>query len=90
MLNEIGGSWEAATVTGVLRQEGWGAALGYPGIELDGQGDEIQGLLFSSEKFAGHWARLDAFEGDSYERLLTAVKLKGNRTVDAFIYALKD
>jgi gamma-glutamylcyclotransferase (GGCT)/AIG2-like uncharacterized protein YtfP len=88
VLSAIGGSWEAASVSGSLRQEGWGAAMGYPGIDLDELGDEIQGSLFSSEKLSEHWAKLDAFEGESYERVLTVVKLRGNRTVDAYIYTL--
>ena len=90
VLSEIGGSWEEATVTGTLRQEGWGAAMGYPGIVLDQHGDEIQGFLFSSEKFSDHWARLDEFEGKSYERVMTVVKLNDNRTVDAYIYQLRE
>ncbi len=88
VLSAIGGSWEAASVSGSLRQEGWGAAMGYPGIDLDEHGDEVQGFLFSSEKLSDHWAKLDAFEGESYERVLTVVKLRGNRTVDAYIYTL--
>ena len=88
VLSAIGGSWDAASVTGSLRQEGWGAAMGYPGIDLDEHGDEVQGFLFSSEKLLDHWAKLDAFEGKSYERVLTVVKLRGNRTVDAYIYTL--
>ena len=88
VLSAIGGSWEAASVSGSLRQEGWGAAIGYPGIDLDEHGDEVQGFLFSSEKLSDHWAKLDAFEGESYERVLTVVKLRGNRTVDAYIYTL--
>ncbi len=88
VLSAIGGSWDAASVTGSLRQEGWGAAMGFPGIDLDEHGDEVQGFLFSSEKLSDHWAKLDAFEGKSYERVLTVVKLRGNRTVDAYIYTL--
>ena len=88
VLSAIGGSWNAASVTGSLREEGWGAAMGYPGIDLDEHGDEVQGFLFSSEKLSDHWAMLDAFEGKSYERVLTVVKLRGNRTVDAYIYTL--
>jgi len=90
VLSEIGGSWEEATVTGTLRQEGWGAAMGYPGIVLDQHGDDIQGFLFSSEKLSDHWARLDEFEGKSYERVMTVVKLNDNRTVDAYIYQLRE
>ena len=88
VLSAIGGSWDAASVTGSLRQEGWGAAMGYPGIDLDVHGDEVQGFLFTSEKLSDHWAMLDAFEGKSYERVLTIVKLRDNRTVDAYIYTL--
>ncbi|MCZ6875027.1 MAG: gamma-glutamylcyclotransferase, partial [bacterium] len=88
VLSAIGGSWDAASVTGSLREKGWGAAMGYPGIDLDEHGDEVQGFLFSSEKLSDHWAKLDAFEGKSYERVLTVVKLRGNRTVDAYIYTL--
>ena len=88
VLSAIGGSWDAASVTGSLRQEGWGAAMGYPGIDLDEHGDEVQGFLFTSEKLSDHWAMLDAFEGKSYERVLTVAKLRGNRTVDAYIYTL--
>ena len=90
VLSEIGGSWEAATATGILRQEGWGAAMGYPGIVLDAQGYEIQGFLFSSDKLSDHWPRLDAFEGPAYERVRTTVKRQDNETVDAFIYALRE
>ena len=71
-----------------LRKEGWGAEMGYPGIDLDEQGNEIQGFLFSSEELSDHLAKLDEFESEAFERVLIAVKLTGNRTVDSYIYAL--
>ena len=89
VLAAIGGSWEEATVTGTRRNEGWGAAMGYPGIQLRDDGDEVAGFLFSSEKLSEHWAALDEFEGPSYERVLTTVRLKDRTTVDAYIYALR-
>ena len=89
VLAEIEGAWQTATVTGRLRQEGWGAEMGYPGIDLDEQGDDIQGYVFSSAKLSDQWATLDEFEGEAYERVLTVVKLSDNRTVDAFIYVLR-
>ena len=89
VLSAIGGTWEVATVTGRLSQGGWGAAMGYPGIQLDEQGGEVEGLLFSSENLSGHWAALDEFEGEAYERVLATVKLKDGSTVDAYIYALR-
>jgi len=88
VLGAIGGSWETATVTGTLRHEGWGAAMGYPGIDLDEHGGEVKGFLFTSENLSGHWAVLDEFEGEIYERVLTKVKLKCGSTIDAYIYTL--
>jgi len=89
LLNEIGGSWEDAIVTGTLHLEGWGATMGYPGIVLDEYGEEVEGFLFSSDKLSDHWAKLDEFEGKVYERVIVAVKLRDKSTVDAYIYALK-
>jgi gamma-glutamylcyclotransferase (GGCT)/AIG2-like uncharacterized protein YtfP len=88
MLADLPGTWEAATVAGTLYPEGWGAAAGYPGIVLDEEGGEVEGLLFSSEKLAEHWARLDEFEGEGYARVLTTVTRKDGTTVGAYIYKL--
>lgn len=88
VLAGIPGRWEAATVTGTLLQEGWGAAVGYPGIVLDQHSDEVSGLVFSSEHLAEHWARIDEFEGEGYERVLTTAKLADGTAVDAYIYSL--
>ena len=62
--------------------------MGYPGIVLDERGDEVKGFLFSSENLAECWARLDAFEGDGYSRVLTPVRLDDGTVVDAYIYSL--
>lgn len=88
VLADVPGEWEPATVTGTLFQEGWGEAAGYPGIVLDEHGGEVEGFLFSSESLAEHWDRLDEFEGEGYERVLTTVKLKDGSAVDAYIYRL--
>ncbi len=89
VLEAIGGSWETATVNGILRHEGWGAELGYPGIDLNEHGGVVEGFLFTSEYLSEHWADLDTFEGDAYERVLTKVKLKDGSKVDAYIYTLR-
>ncbi|MGD1927746.1 MAG: gamma-glutamylcyclotransferase [Leptolyngbyaceae cyanobacterium] len=85
---KIGGTWTEASVTGELHHEGWGAAMGYPGITLDETGENVEGYLFSSSNLTSHWADLDAFEGESYERVLTTAKLKDGNTVAAYIYVL--
>ena len=88
VLSDIPGVWEPASVTGTLLQEGWGAAVGYPGIVLDKHGSKIEGFLFSSEHLPDHWSRLDDFEGQDYKRMLTTVCLKDETAVDAYIYTL--
>ncbi len=88
ILEGVAGTWEAATVRGTLVQEGWGAAVGYPGIVLSADGGEVAGFVFSSPELAAHWARLDAFEGDGYARVLTDATLADGSVVRAHIYAL--
>jgi len=89
VLADIPGEWEGATVTGILLQEGWGAAIGFPGIVLDETGAEVRGSLFSSECLSSHWARIDQFEGDGYERVLTTARRDDGTTVSAYIYSLR-
>ena len=89
VLAEVPGRWEPATVRGTLLQKGWGAAVGYPGIVLDEFGGKVHGFIFSSEELSEHWARLDAFEGDEYERIVTTAELEDGSVVEAYIYALK-
>jgi gamma-glutamylcyclotransferase (GGCT)/AIG2-like uncharacterized protein YtfP len=88
VLAPIPGDWEPATVTGTLVPEGWGAAAGYPGIILDDHGGIVAGLLFSSDSLAEHWPRLDAFEGDGYQRVSTTATRSDGTTVEAYVYAL--
>ena len=67
----------------------WGAAVGYPGIVLDEPGGDIHGFIFSSEELSADWARLDEFEGDGYERVVTSAGLEDGTVVRTHIYALK-
>ena len=89
VLTAIGGTWVEASVNGYLKQQGWGADMGYPGIVLDAAGDEIKGHLFCSNKLDEHWDELDAFEGSEYERVLVKAKTKDNKAVAAYIYMLR-
>ena len=90
VLAELRGAWAPATVRGTLHPEGWGAALGYPGIVLDETGGEVRGLVFSSEDLGAHWTRLDEFEGGGYERVLTAATLEDGSIIEAHIYQLSE
>ena len=89
VLAEVSGTWEPATVRGTLLHEGWGASVGYPGIVLDELGNEVHGFIFSSEELSAHWARLDEFEGDGYDRVVTTAALSDGTVVRAHIYTLK-
>lgn len=81
------GQWRRGTVRGRLVDEGWGAALGYPGLILDSSGPTIEVLLFESADLPDHWPRLDAFEGPGYRRPVTQVRT-ADREVDACIYVI--
>ena len=90
VLAEIAGTWEPASVKGILLQQGWGAAAGYPGIVLDELGEEVRGFVLTSEELAAHWPRLDAFEGDGYLRVVTSAELPDGTLVETHIYALNE
>ncbi len=89
MLAPLGGTWQPAAVKGHLKMAGWGATLGFPGIELDPAGQEVRGLVFSSEKLADFWPQLDEFEGTQYARVLVEAVLAGGGAVEAYIYVLR-
>ena len=42
--------------------------------------------LFTSDFLDEHWGRLDDFEGDGYDRVLTQVHLGDGEHAEAFIY----
>ena len=89
ILASIGGTWQPAKVKGRLEPRGWGAAMGFPGLVLDEAGSVIQGFLFTSENLDQHWASLDDFEGEHYQRILTKVHLEDGSSTEAYLYALK-
>lgn len=88
LLADVRGTWTPAAVRGVLLAQGWGAALGYPGIVLDPQAGAVNGLVFASDALAQHWARLDDFEGAGYVRVRTMATLADGSAVAAWVYAL--
>ena len=86
-LESLGGEWRTGKVRGRLLEQGWGAALGYPGLVLDNECDDVAVQLFESPDLPDHWARLDAFEGDGYRREAVSVQTEAG-AFDAFIYVL--
>ena len=88
ILNEIGGTWQAATVQGIYYPRGWGAAADFPGIVLDPHGDSVPGFLFNSDNLVNHWSSLDEFE-DGYDRVTVIAVTDEGREVTAWIYQLQ-
>jgi gamma-glutamylcyclotransferase (GGCT)/AIG2-like uncharacterized protein YtfP len=88
ILAPLEGTWQAATVRGRLKMEGWGATLGFPGLVLDPAGDEVKGQVFTSYKLADFWPELDEFEGEQYGRVPVEATLAGGVAVEAHVYVL--
>jgi gamma-glutamylcyclotransferase (GGCT)/AIG2-like uncharacterized protein YtfP len=76
-------------VRGRLVEAGWGAALGFPGLVLDANGEAIEVQVFESSDLPAHWPRLDAFEGAGYRRVAAMVAL-ADETLSASIYVIAD
>lgn len=90
VLAGLEGSWQAATITGTLYPEGWGATLGFPAVIPSGRGQIVDGYVFISSELPDHWSRLDAFEGPGYERVKTSACLSDGSVVPAYVYALRE
>lgn len=89
VLENIVGKFVPATVKGFLKDAGWSASMGYPGIKLDPDGDTVHGYLFYSDNLINHWDNLDEFEGAEFQREAVTVERFDELEVDTFIYVLK-
>ncbi|MGB6327771.1 MAG: gamma-glutamylcyclotransferase family protein [Halarcobacter sp.] len=89
VLENIIGKFIPATVRGNLKNAGWSASMGYPGIKLDENGDTVHGYLFYSSNLINHWDFLDEFEGAEFERREIIVERYDELDVETFIYELK-
>ncbi|MEE9328710.1 MAG: gamma-glutamylcyclotransferase family protein [Parvularculaceae bacterium] len=72
-LADLDGNWHWGTIRGRLVEAGWGAQAGFPGLVLDPTGDVVELDIFTSSDLPDHWARLDAFEGAEYQRVIINV-----------------
>jgi gamma-glutamylcyclotransferase (GGCT)/AIG2-like uncharacterized protein YtfP len=85
----LSGEWTQGTVRGELRAEGWGAALGFPGLVLDPNGLTVAVDLLESAELHQHWQRLDDFEGTGYRRVLATITTDRG-PLAAWIYVLAE
>jgi gamma-glutamylcyclotransferase (GGCT)/AIG2-like uncharacterized protein YtfP len=89
-LKGLDGRWRPGSIRGRLYASGRGPAAGYPGVVLDADAGLVTGMLLTSDDLPDHWARLDAFEGDGYIRVLTEVLLDYGGRVTAYVYELRE
>ena len=89
ILETLHGDWQPASIRGRLVNDGWGSSIGFPGLIIDSDADEIPGHVLRSADLASNWARLDAFEGDEYRRITTQVSLDNGDSVLAQVYVLR-
>jgi len=90
VLADLAGTWERAYTHGTVYQVAWGPARGYPGILLNQDDAEVSGLIFTSDELSAHWCKLDAFEGEGYNRILVKARLESGSIVQAYIYSLSE
>lgn len=90
ILENIGGTWQVASVRGDLLPDGCEATEGYPVLTLNENGKKVNGFVFSSKDLHKHWSDIDEFEGQGYRRVKTPVELEGGKALEVNIYVLAD
>ncbi len=89
VISDVVGQWRRAFVRGHLKSDGWGASLGYPALIPADDGEKVAGFVLSSAELRQHWSRLDAFEGEGYERVMVEATTQSGQTLMAYVYALR-
>lgn len=84
VLSGIPGEWVRGTLVGTRHEDGW---HGYPGVVL-GTSGRVAVHVLRAPRLADHLARLDAFEGPGYRRVVAPVRLEDGRQVEAWVYEL--
>lgn len=90
ILADVKGTWTPATIRGRLIADGWGAALGYPAVIPDDDGDLVKGFIFASKELDEHWQRLDDFEGEGYQRVQVIAEYEDGQQTSVYVYALNE
>ncbi len=83
----LGGDWTSGWITGGPVPTGWGAELGYAAIRYRAGGERIPAWLLCSAALPTAWARLDAFEGAAYQRLLAPFETEAGVVAVGYFYA---
>ena len=84
------GHWTDGYVTGEMHDRGWGAGLGFPALRWNpGSTNRVAVKVFTSPGLVGCWGRLDAFEGEGYQRILVPVYDAAGGLTVANLYELR-
>ena len=89
VMQDIPGQWQPATLKGHLHDAGWGAEFVCPGMVPSEDGEPVAGFVLTSDQLTHHWARLDEYEGDGYQRTTVEVTTDTGEPIEAQVYALK-
>ncbi|HUQ80939.1 MAG TPA: gamma-glutamylcyclotransferase family protein [Gemmatimonadaceae bacterium] len=91
MLADYPGTWTTGRVRGDLINAGWGATGGFPGLVPRADGPWIPVRIFESAALAHAWPKLDAFEGDDYQRVSIPVYAPSSEVLlfEADVYAVR-
>ena len=74
VIAHLPGTWRDGWVRGERKTSGWGSALGFPVLRWDSAGPKVPVKILDSDALTPEtWARLDAFEGEDYRRILVPV-----------------
>lgn len=86
-LAPLEGTWVKGSIKGRLVEDGWGADLGFPGMIIDPDGDDISVDILETPSLHAHLDRLDDFEGPGYERVIANFET-ADGSLNAYIYVL--
>lgn len=90
-VRDLAGPWTAGFVRGrlVVLASGYPALAPAPhagaGAGSD-RSDDVAVAMLESDDLPAAWARLDAFEGPDYRRILIPVSLETGRRIAAYVY----
>ncbi|MEM9568712.1 MAG: gamma-glutamylcyclotransferase [Cyanobacteria bacterium P01_E01_bin.34] len=89
-LKSLQGQWNDGFVRGNLFPPGsWGGGIEYPGFKWEVDGNPVAVKVFESAELSTDWERLDAFEGDKYQRILVLVESGFDTAQIANLYSMR-
>ncbi|MGK7913313.1 MAG: gamma-glutamylcyclotransferase [Synechococcus sp.] len=89
VLKSLQGQWSDGCVRGNLFPPGsWGGGIEYPGFEWEADGKPVAVKVFKYADLSTDWERLDAFEGNKYQRILVPVESESGTIQIANLYSM--